>query len=341
MIEAFVVGFEVQGRLNLMMPEWYGDPYAYFHPPGSIGAVGSAAACAKLLGFDVWKTRMAIGIAASRAGGLWANSGSMTKSQHSANAARAGVEAALLARAGYDADEDVIEAKKGGFCKAFYGEEADPEKVVLNFGKPFRMIDPGITIKKHPAQTTTHWCIDAAFKIREQRHIVPDDVEEVICEVGDPNWSSQWPRPKSGLEGKFSIHYTVALVFLDGHIVIDSFTDERRYAPDMEDFLGKVKVRLSKDIPHSMFWPETWARITVKLKDGTILEAACHKPRGRDGDPLTYNEHLAKFTDCAKRVIGKADIDATVKLVSNFEQLDSAALLFPHLRGSAGQNGGA
>lgn len=336
LLEAFVVGFEVQGRLNLMCDEWFKDPYAYFHPPGSIGAIGSAAACAKLLGLDVWKTRMAIGIAASRAGGLWANSGTMTKSQHSANAARAGVESALLARAGYDAEENVIEAKTGGFCKVFYGDEADPEKAVLNFGTPFRMIDPGITIKKHPAQTTTHWCIDAAFDILAQRPTLhADEIEEVICEVGDPNWSSQWPRPKSGLEGKFSIHYTVALVYLDGKIVIDSFTNERRYAPDMEKFLGKIKVRLSKDIPPSMVWPQTWATVTVVLKDGTILRARCDKPVGRGDRPMKRAEHLAKFTDCAKRVISAGQIEQVVGHVDRLEQLDSAAGLLACLRGTS------
>lgn len=335
-LEAFVVGFEVQGRLNLMRDDWFKDPYSYFHPPGSIGAVGSAAACAKLLGLDAWKTRMAIGIAASRAGGLWANSGTMTKSQHSANAARSGVEAALLARAGYDAEENVIEAKTGGFCKVFYGDEADPEKAVLDFGTPFRMIDPGITIKKHPAQTTTHWCIDAAFDILAQRpSLHADQIEEVICEVGDPNWSSQWPRPKSGLEGKFSIHYTVALVYLDGKIMIDSFTNERRYAPDMEEFLGKVKVRLSKEIPPSMIWPETWASVTVRLKDGTTLQARCDKPVGRGDRPMTRAEHLAKFTDCAKRVISTEQIEQMVGQVDRLEQLDNVAGLLSCLCGTS------
>jgi aconitate decarboxylase len=332
LLEAFVVGFEVQGRLNLMCTDWFKDPYNYFHPPGSIGAIGSAAACAKLLGLDAWRTRMAIGIAASRAGGLWANSGSMTKSQHSANAARSGVEAALLARAGYDAEESVIEVKKGGFAKVFYGDEADPQKAVLNFGQPFRMIEPGITIKKHPAQTTTHWCIDAAFEIREKRASDPDDIEKVICEVGAPNWSSQWPRPKSGLEGKFSIHYTVALVFLDGEIVIDSFSDARRYAPDMEKFLGKIEVRETKEIPPSMVWPETWARVTVVLKDGTTLEARCDKPIGRGDRPMTPAEQLAKFTDCAKRVISAEHIIKVVELVDAMDRLEDMTELCSYLR---------
>jgi aconitate decarboxylase len=314
------------------MADWIRDPYAYFHPPGSIGAVGSAAACARLLGLDAWKTRMAIGIATSRAGGLWVNSGTMTKSQHSANAARTGVEAALLARAGYDADENAIEARNGGFAKLFFGDDADVEQAVKDFGRPYRMMEPGITIKKHPAQTTTHWCIDAALELRHQHRLDASEVESVVVEVGNPNWSAQWVRPRSGLEGKFSIHYTVALALMDGRIRIDSFTDERRFSPDMEAMLGKIRVIESDDIPSGMSWPETWATVAATLKDGRIVQAKCEKPRGRGDKPLTREEHLVKVYDCASLVLRREQIDEVVALVEDIDRLPSAHALCTHLK---------
>jgi aconitate decarboxylase len=330
-LEALIVGFEVQGRLN-MMKDWIKDPYAYFHPPGTIGAIGSAAACAKLLKLDAWKTRMAIGIAASRAGGLWANSGTMTKSQHSANAARSGVESALLARVGYTSNEDVIEVKTGGFAKLFYGADADLGAAVRDFGNPYRMVTPGLTIKKHPAQTTTHWCIDAALDVKADNAFDPADIVAVVVEVGRPNWSSQWLRPKSGLEGKFSIHYTVALALIEGKIVIDDFTDERRFAPDIEALLGKITVVESDEIPGGMNWPETWATVTVRLKDGRTLYARCDKPKGRGDQPLTQEEHLAKFLDCARRVLSRDRIDHVIDLIAHMDQLKDASELCSALR---------
>jgi 2-methylcitrate dehydratase PrpD len=330
-LEALIVGFEVQGRLN-MMSDWIKDPYAYFHPPGSIGAIGSAAACAKLLKLDAWKTRMAIGIAASRAGGLWANSGTMTKSQHSANSARSGVEAGLLARAGYTSNEDVIEVKTGGFAKLFYGDDADLEAAVRDFGRPYRMVTPGLTIKKHPAQTTTHWCIDAALEVKANNTFDPGDIVEVTVEVGRPNWSSQWLRPKSGLEGKFSIHYTVALALIEGRIVIDDFTDERRFAPDIEELLGKIKVVESEKIPGGMNWPETWATVSVRLEDGRTLYARCDKPKGRGDQPLSQEEHLAKFLDCALRVLPRDRIDHVIALIARMDTLEHASELCSALR---------
>lgn len=334
LIEAFVAGLEVQGRLNLMI-DWFKDPYEYFHPPGTIGVIGSAAACARLLDFDAWQTRMAIGMATSRASGLWVNSGTMTKSQHSANSARSGVEIALLVRAGYDADANAIEARNGGFAKLFYGNEADIEMAVKDFGNPYRIVSPGVTIKKHPAQTTTHWCIDAALDLKHEHKFDGADVDHVVAKVGKPNWSSQWLRPRTGLDGKFSIHYTVALALLDGEIKIDSFTDERRFSPDMEEMLGRIKVVESEDIPHGMIWPETWATVDIVLKDGRVLHMKCEKPRGRGDKPLTREEHLVKIYDCASRVLSREQTDEIVACIDKLESLERVSDLCALLRGEA------
>ena len=49
------------------------------------------------------------------------------------------------------------------------------------------------------------------------------------------------PFPKPGLDGKFSVQYTTAVALLDGEVTIDSFTNERRFAPDVEALLPRVE----------------------------------------------------------------------------------------------------
>lgn len=332
-LEAMVVGFEVQGRMNLCV-QWFKDPYSYFHPPGSVGVLGSAAACSKLLGLDPWKIRMAIGVAASRSGGLWANTGTMTKSQHSANSARSGVESSLLAREGYTSNENIIEAQNGGLGQLIFGEGADLAAIVRDFGRPYRMLDPGITIKKYPAQTTTHWCIEAALEIRGRCHFSPANIQRVVIHVGYPNWSAHWPKPRSGLEGKFSIHYTVAIALLDGCVTIDSFTDERRFSPDVEGMLEKINVIEDKDIPEGLNFADTWATVKVSLNDGRVLQARCDCPSGRWDRPLQRDERLFKFHDCACRVLRKEDAGRVVELVERLEQLKDMTDLMSLLKGS-------
>jgi 2-methylcitrate dehydratase PrpD len=66
-IAAYVVGWEVQGRLRAAS---VAASNPAFHPPGMVGPLGGAAASAKILGLDTRQTQMALGIAASRTGGL-------------------------------------------------------------------------------------------------------------------------------------------------------------------------------------------------------------------------------------------------------------------------------
>ena len=106
-ITSVAKGIEIQGRL-----QYAGDQYVpedlLFHPPGVAGVMGSAVVAADLLQLDAGAMRHALGLAASRAGALLANVGSMTKSTHCGNAAASGLDAALLVQRGFTANPDVL-----------------------------------------------------------------------------------------------------------------------------------------------------------------------------------------------------------------------------------------
>ena len=108
-IEAYVLGWEIQGRLRAASAP-AANPA--FHPRGIVGPLGGAAASAKVLGLDTHQTQIALGIAASRTGGLTANTGTMVKSTHPGNAARMGAEAGMLAGAGFTASDQILEAPR-------------------------------------------------------------------------------------------------------------------------------------------------------------------------------------------------------------------------------------
>ena len=142
-IEAIVVAFEVQGRLRLAATGL--ETGTGFHKPGTTGTFGATAAAATLLDLNHEQTLMALGIAGSRAGSISINTGSMTKSSHSGHAARMGVECGVLAKMGWTASADVFGPK--GFFDTFLHGDAKPELLTQAFGKPFRMVDPGVGFK--------------------------------------------------------------------------------------------------------------------------------------------------------------------------------------------------
>jgi 2-methylcitrate dehydratase PrpD len=96
-ITALVTAFEIQGRIRVASADL---DLSRFHVPGVVGVMGSVAAASVMLHLTSEQTRMALGIAASRAGTVLANLSTMTNSAHCGNAGRMGLEAALLAARG-------------------------------------------------------------------------------------------------------------------------------------------------------------------------------------------------------------------------------------------------
>ena len=101
----------------------------------------------------------------------------------------------------------------------------------------------------------------------------------------------------------------------------------RRFADDIEELLGKITVVEDEKIPGGMNWPETWATVTVRLKGGRTLYARCDKPKGRGDQPLSQEEHLAKFLDCAQRVLSPERIDRVLGLIERLDHLEDASEL--------------
>jgi aconitate decarboxylase len=324
LVEALVVAFEVQGRIRLAGTRaWPVFARDAFHPPGLYGTLGAAAGCARLLELEPRDVRRALGLAASWCGGLRANVGTMVKPAHAGTAARAGVEAALLAVAGYTANEDVLEAE-GGVGEAFFGPGGfDLPLVLEGFGEPYRMETPGVGFKKYPANYYTHRPIDAALELRE-RGVAAQNL--VSLEVSFPPLAYvSRPSPRTGLEGKFSVQYAMAVALLDGRVVIDSFTDRRRFASDVKALLPRIRVVMDESIP--VDFAETYVVARARLGDGGVVEARVDQARGMWGRPLTPEERTEKFFDCAERVVGRERAEHLRALVERLDALPDVSEL--------------
>ena len=282
------------------------------------GPLGGAAASAKVLGLDPHQTQIALGIAASRTGGLTANTGTMCKSTHPGNAARMGAEAGMLAAAGFTASDQILEAPRG-YAEALFNGNMDWDVVTQGLGDPFRLVDPGFDIKRFPAQRGMQDPIEAVLNLGERYELQADMVDELILQTSGRGHSGSLPR--TGLDGKFSVEYCAATALLDGRVVIDSFTDQRRFAPDMEETLRKTRVQT--DGPES--GP---VKATAKLKDGRTVSDECQTFTGSAGNPMSREQRLAKVWDCIGRVLGDRDGGRMLALVEDLENVpDISALM--------------
>jgi 2-methylcitrate dehydratase PrpD len=310
-IEAYLVGWEVQARLRAASA---GHTNPAFHPPGLFGPMGSAASSSKVLGLDTYRTIMALGVAASRTGGLTANTGTMVKSTHPGNAARMGAESAMLAQAGFVSSEDILEAANG-FGEALFQGEVDWDAVTGGLGTRYRLVDPGFDIKRFPAQITMQRPIEAVINLRQRYDLLPDAVESLTIEMGGRGHSGAVPR--TGLDGKFSVEYCAAAALLDGWVSIETFTDQRRFAPDMEETLPKMSVTPTQDVEG--------VRAVARLKDGTTVNEACRDFTGASANPMGREERIAKFQGCARRVLSEQDAAQLLDLLEHLEEVGSIA----------------
>src|SRR3546814_11882971 len=96
----------------------------------------------------------------------------------------------------------------------------------LNFGPPFRILEPGYAIKLFPSQYGTHFGITAAIELHPQ--VREAEVIESVTLTTPVMPYTDRPRPKTGLDGKFSLQSTAACGLLDGQGKSGSFTDEDR-----------------------------------------------------------------------------------------------------------------
>lgn len=316
-VAAFLKGCEIQGRLRLASGQ-YAPERLTFHPPGVVGVIGAAVAAGHLLGFDAGQLQHAIGVAASRGASLIGNIGSMTKSSHCGLAASLGLDAALLVQRGFTGNPDILEAPKG-YVEAFFGPDFD-FAALLEYGRPYRLLEPGLAIKMFPAQYATHYAITAALDARRQ---IPDPAAIRSVHVVTPLMGYvDKPAPRSGLEGKFSFQYTVAAALLDNAVSISTFSDSRRFAPDIEALLPKVRVEQRPEIPEEL--EKMHVEVVVELADGARVVVRCDGPRGIWGKPkITHEEHLVKVRDCFATRMDQPTAERCIAMISTLEHLDA------------------
>ncbi|MBV8362228.1 MAG: MmgE/PrpD family protein [Deltaproteobacteria bacterium] len=314
-LAALIKGIEAHGRLRVASRQ-YEPRGLVFHPPGVAGPIGSAVAAAHLLNLGPDQLRNAIGIAASRAGTLMANIGTMTKCTHCGNAAAAGLDAALLAARGLNANPDVIEGSNG-LADAFFDKNWDRRALTVK-DAPLRILDPGYAIKLFPSQYATHFVILAALDARER--IPASETISSVDIIGPTMPYVDRPRPSSGLDAKFSFQYAAASALLDGTVGIETFSDERWARSDMSTMLSKVSFMQSSEIPATL--DRMWVEIKIRLSSGSLVTGKCVRPRGSWGSPISGQEHLVKVRDCMRRVLNENDAENAIASLLEFERLD-------------------
>ncbi len=314
LLSALAKGVEVQGRLRLASGQLEMRTMT-LHPPGLVGPIAAACACATLAGLDLEQMVHAMGIAASRCCGLIANIGTMTKALHCGDSAAHGLEAAQLAKAGFTADPDALGHVRG-WATTYFGDKFDGAQLTAPLVTP-RLISPGPAWKLFPSQYPTHFAITAALEL-VKRQFDASQIESVRVRTPLLPYTDR-PLPRSGLEGKFSFQYCIAATLLDGSVGMSTFTDHRRFAPDIEALLPRIHVRQTEEIPAQFDLMRV--EIELETRQGTVLQAMCDSPAGSWSNAVSAGRLEEKARDAMRDRLSPARIDTFWTMLSDARAL--------------------
>jgi 2-methylcitrate dehydratase PrpD len=295
---AYHLGVEVECKIaEAIAPRHYEDG---FHTTGTCGPFGSAAACAKLLGLSKPQVRIALGIAASRSGGLRENFGTMTKPLQAGHAAASGVEAAQLALLGWTAAPQILEAERGFFHAA--GGSFDPAAIQDRLGAPWCFATPGVSIKPYPSGSLSHPAMTELARLIDVNNVEPAQVEKV--EVGANHAMYQallHHHPQNGLQAKFSMEFCMAILLLERRAGLAQFTTSVVQRPDVQQMIDRVRYYVDP-IAESAGYDKMTSLLRIALKNGKVISGQASFAKGSPSNPMSYDEAAMKFRGCAEYI---------------------------------------
>ncbi len=295
-LEAYIAGYEAIVRIGQALGG-YAHYMAGWHATSTVGPFGAAAAIAKVLHLNTSQFTNALALVASSSAGLKAQFGTDAKAIHGGLAARAGLEAALLAEAGLTASPGVMDGKYG-FLARYGGGEPLPATPMQ--AQMMAITQYPVLRKPWPCCAYTHRSIEAALKIRAKPDFSAVHVETGIVQMPEPYFRVvSVQNPESPAQARFCVTWCVAAALADGVVTPDHFTEDALARDDLRSLHGRLHVDAYDTQPGltdlSADAPDT---VTVNLSDGSALLETIATVKGGERKPLSEADIHAKFRAC-------------------------------------------
>jgi 2-methylcitrate dehydratase PrpD len=327
LLVSIVVGYDVIGKVAKTVWSWSGE-----HPRRGnnvFAPLGAAATAARLFGLDDERAGHAIGHAAHASMGLvecaefgW---------PIDALLARAGVMAAVMARARIAMGPTVIEGRHGLLNTFLGGVPKGLGTSLDELGQDFEIAHA--MTKRYESSGYNIVPLELALQLVARDAIAPTDVREV--RVSLPNERSAFDLVREEIfDGGAplrvartrSLRYQVAMILTDGLL------DDARYDGPLDPALVAMRERVRLGFEAGR--PRQYARIDVLAADGRhhVIEGERFTP-----PPLDWDEWLAQ---CGEETLPAARRARLIDVVAGLERIDDAAELVACLRADGARSAG-
>jgi 2-methylcitrate dehydratase PrpD len=305
---AYIAAFEVTVKLARVLGD--GPFQRGWHTTSSLGLIGATAGCAQLMNFSKEQIAHAVALAASLATGSQEQTGTMGKAMQVGQAAATALRVIQLTRLGVTASKGALDGNRG-FAALLSGNSV-MEKIETIGQGPLEIDTTGIDIKRFPCSYATHGAIDAALEMRGAYGLNGSDVVDMeVTAQRNGLRPLVHPRPVTGAEARYSMHYAMAAAMFDGKVNLHSFTDAMVQRSEVQEFFSRVTVFEDEEGPE---FPRFTA-VRLNLKSGGVAERRVDVTHGTARSPLSENELGEKARECfgyAKSEVWAKDFMAAV-----------------------------
>ncbi len=337
-IDAYIAGLQILGRIGQGVNPVHRN--RGWHATATLGALGAAAACARLLRLDGMRAAMALSLATSMSAGFMSQFGTMAKPIHAGLAAKAGIVAAGLARAGVTAGLGTLDGPTG-MNRLMVGPDYEELRDSLtdiehgqtlrfetkHVGTPLLILEHGFRVKRFANCGSAHRAMDALLHLRAEHGFSAEEVERVVVHAPKVHLNNLMHHdPKTGLESKFSMEYALALCLAQGGASLSDFTDEAVMRPEIRRLFPRI-VLDPVDKLEGVF-PTT---VEVHLKDGRKLSETRAMPLGSKAAPFTTAQYWEKYESCVTGVLSDRDAAALRGVLERLPELSSIREMTRHL----------
>ena len=298
-----------------------------FTPTSTGGTFGAAATAGKMFGFDENLHLNSLGIAGfflpmSLNGTLW--NGCSIKLVHGGQAAKVGIESALLARGGFTGWDDILGGPNPdalGFCNVT-AEHPDFTQLTHDLGKDFT-IQRGY-FKAYPCCRLTHGAIDAVRGILAQNHVEIDRIKKIQVNTFSLAFNKvgqNYTTPNSSLfECQFSLPFVTASTIIHGSFGVPQISRANMGNGVVHGLATKVKV--SENEHFSKSFPRIRpTEVRIIMESGEILEHRVEYTRGDPEWPFTEDDLKSKFRTLASGSLKETSLEEIISKITEMEKL--------------------
>ncbi len=328
LLDGYITGLQIMGLVGQAVNPFHRS--RGWHATGTLGAIGAAAGCARMLGLDGKQASHAISLSTSLAGGFMSQFGSDTKPLHAGLAAAGGVQAALFARAGITAGSHTLDGENG-LRWLMVGRDVDQLAVEMegkaehgqtmrygttDVGSPLHIVEHGLKVKRFPNCGSLHRALDGLLSLMEQHDLAEPQIERVLVRAPAAHLRNlMHENPQTPAQAKFSLEYSLAAAMHDRAIGLLDYTEQAIHRPEVRALMPKITKeyveQLESDFP---------TEVHLMLASGESVSTAIPMPVGSKAVPMSDAQIWAKLETCLDATHGAVQKDA---LMARLGELDA------------------